>query len=93
MKKLHEQRQNLQDLEKLVNRMEAEIGLLRNITHRYYLMHGKQIQGGAVDVPDTISFGVVQQEWGVICRQMDHSKMNLKSNYQQIKAEIKKLSE
>lgn len=93
MKTLNEQKQLLQDLEYLINKMEAEIEILRNINYRYYLMHGNKVQNGLVTVPENISFDVSGEIDGdVQCRMIDHEKINLESNYQKIKSEIRRLS-
>ena len=63
MRALNEQKQLLQDLDYLLNKMEAEIELLRNINYRYYLMHGNKVQNGLITVPENISFDIsVTQE-------------------------------
>ena len=93
MRALNEQKQLLQDLDFLLNKMEQEIELLRNINYRYYLMHGNKVQNGLLNVPENISFDVSGEIDGdVQCRMIDHSKMNLESNYQKIKSEICRLS-
>lgn len=93
MRALNEQKQLLQDLDFLLNKMEAEIELLRNINYRYYLMHGNKVQNGLLTVPANISFDVSGQIYGdVQCRMIDSEKINLESNYQKIKSELKRLS-
>jgi hypothetical protein len=93
MRALNEQKQLLQDLDYLLNKMEAEIELLRNINYRYYLMHGNKVQNGLITVPENISFDISGEIDGdVQCRMIDHEKINLESNYQKIKSEIRRLS-
>jgi hypothetical protein len=93
MRALNEQKQLLQDLDYLLNKMEQEIELLRNINYRYYLMHGNKVQNGLIKVPENISFDVSGEIDGdVLCRMIDHEKINLESNYQKIKSEIRRLS-
>lgn len=93
MRALNEQKQLLQDLDYLLNKMEQEIELLRNINYRYYLMHGNKVQNGLITVPENISFDVSGDIDGdVLCRMIDHEKINLESNYQKIKSEIRRLS-
>lgn len=93
MRALNEQKQLLQDLEYLLNKMETEIELLRNINYRYYLMHGNKVQNGQLSVPENISFDVSGEIDGdVKCRMIDHAKINIESNYQKIKSEIRRLS-
>ena len=93
MRALNEQKQLLQDLDYLLNKMEQEIELLRNINYRYYLMHGNKVQNGSITVPENISFDVSGDIDGdVLCRIIDNEKINLESNYQKIKSEIRRLS-
>jgi len=93
MRALNEQKQLLQDLDYLLNKMEQEIELLRNINYRYYLMHGNKVQNGLITVPENISFDISGKIDGdVQCRMIDHEKINLESNYQKIKSEIRRLS-
>jgi hypothetical protein len=93
MRTISEQKQILQDLEHLINKMDAEIELLRNINYRYYLMHGNNVQNGLISVPENISFDVSGEIDGdVKCRMIDHNKINLESNYQKIKSELRRLS-
>jgi hypothetical protein len=93
MKTINEQKVILQDLEHLINKMDAEIELLRSINYRYYLMHGNKIQNGRLSVPENISFDVTGEVHGdVKCRMIDHNKINIESNYQKIKSELKRLS-
>jgi hypothetical protein len=93
MRALNEQKKLLQDLDYLLNKMEQEIELLRNINYRYYLMHGNKVQNGLIKVPENISFDVSGDIDGdVLCRMIDHEKINLESNYQKIKSEIRRLS-
>lgn len=93
MRALNEQKQLLQDLDHLLNKMEAEIELLRNINYRYYLMHGNKVQNGLLSVPENVSFDVsVGIDGDVQCRMIDHEKINLESNYQKIKSELRRLS-
>lgn len=92
MKALHEQKKLLQDLELLINKMESEIELLRNINYRYYLHHGDLIKDGVVAVPENISFYITGDVDEVKCLIIDHEKINIESNYQKIKSEIRRLS-
>jgi len=92
MKALHEQKKLLQDLELLINKMESEIELLRNINYRYYLLNGGLIKSGVVDVPESISFQIAGDVDEVKCLIIDHEKINIESNYQKIKSEIRRLS-
>jgi len=93
MRTINEQKQILQDLEYLINKMDAEIELLRNINYRYYLMHGDNVQNGLISVPENISFDVSGEIDGdVKCRIVDYNKINLESNYQKIKSELRRLS-
>ena len=93
MRALNEHKQLLQDLEYLVNKMETEIELLRNINYRYYLMYGNKIKNGLIAVPENISFDVSGEIDGdVQCRMIEHEKINLESNYQKIKMEIRRMS-
>jgi len=93
MRTISEQKQILQDLEHLINKMDVEIELLRNINYRYYLMHGNNVQNGLISVPENISFDVSGEIDGdVKCRMIDHNKINLESNYQKIKSELRRLS-
>jgi hypothetical protein len=93
MKKINEQKQILQDLEYLINKMDAEIELLRNIAYRYYLMHGNKVHNGLLSVPENISFDVSGEIDGdVQCRMIDHNNLNIESNYQKIKSELRRLS-
>jgi hypothetical protein len=93
MKSIHEQKQTLQDLEHLINKMYVEIELLRNINYRYYLMHGNKIQNGLISVPENISFDISGEIDGdVQCRMIDHAKIDIESNYQKIKESIYKLN-
>ena len=93
MKKINEQKQILQDIEYLIKNMDAEIDLLRNINYRYYLMHGNKVQNGLITVPENISFDISgKKESDVKCRIIDHDKINIQSNYQKIKSELRKLS-
>jgi hypothetical protein len=93
MRTINEQKQILQDFEHLINKMDAEIELLRNINYRYYLMHGNKVQNGLISVPENISFDVSGEIDGdVQCRMIDHAKINLESNYQKIKSELRRLS-
>ena len=93
MKALNKQKELLQDLDYLLNKMESEIELLRNINYRYYLMHGNNVQNGLLSVPENISFDVSGDIDGdVQCRLIDHDKINIESNYQQIKNKLRRLS-
>lgn len=93
MKSINEQKQILQDLEHLINKMNAEIQLLRNINYRYYLMHGDTIQNGLVSIPENISFHVsIKKDGDVQCEMIDSNKINIESNYQRIKNELRRLS-
>ncbi len=93
MKSINEQKKTLQDLEHLINKMDAEIELLRNINYRYYLMYGNKVQNGLISVPKNISFDVSGEIDGdVQCRIIDHAKINLEGNYQKIKNELHRLS-
>ena len=93
MRALNEQKQLLQDLDYLINKMEKEIELLRNINYRYYLMHGNKVQNGLIKVPENISFDISGDIDGdILCRIIDHEKINLESNYKEIKSEIRRLS-
>jgi len=93
MKSINKQKQVLQDLEHLINKMNTEIELLRNINYRYYLMHGNRVQNGSISVPENISFDVSGEIDGdVQCRMIDHNKINIESNYQKIKSELLRLS-
>lgn len=93
MKKINEQKQILQDIEYLIKNMDAEIDLLRNINYRYYLMHGSSVQNGLVHVPENMSFDISgEREGDVKCRIIDHQKINITSNYQKIKNELRRLS-
>ena len=93
MRALNEHKQLLQDLEYLVNKMETEIELLRNINYRYYLMYGNKIKNGLIAVPENISFDVSGEIDGdVQCQIIEHEKINLESNYQKIKSEIRRMS-
>jgi hypothetical protein len=93
MKTINEQKKLLEDIECLINNMYAEINLLRNITYRYYLMHGYKVQDGILSVPETISFGVSQDIHGeALCKIIDHEQLNIESNFQQIKSEILRMA-
>ncbi|MFO0477629.1 MAG: hypothetical protein ACK50L_02445 [Bacteroidota bacterium] len=93
MKSINEQKQILQDMEHLINKMNAEIELLRNINYRYYLMHGDKIQNGLVSIPENISFHVsIKKDGDVQCEMIDCNKINIESNYQRIKNELRRLS-
>jgi hypothetical protein len=93
MRTINEQKQILQDLEHLINKMDEELELLRNINYRYYLMYGNKVQNGLISVPENISFDVSGEiEGDVQCRMIDHFKLNLESNYQKIKSELQRLS-
>jgi hypothetical protein len=92
MKKLNETKQMLQDVEHLINQMEAEIELLRNINYRYYLMHGSDIQGGAVNATENISFSIdAENPEGVKCKVINHTNLGIESSYQKIKNQIRDL--
>ena len=93
MRTINEQKQVVQDFEHLINKMDEEIELLRNINYRYYLMHGNKVKNGLVSVPENISFYVLGEIDGdVQCRMIDHNKTNIESNYQKIKSELRRLS-
>lgn len=93
MRALNEQKQLLEDLDYLVNKMETEIELLRNINYRYYLRYGNSIQNGVINVPENISFDIsVEIDGDAQCRMIEHEKINLESNYQKIKHEIRRIS-
>jgi len=92
MRAINEQKQLLQDLDCLLNKMEQEIDILRNINYRYYLMHGNRVQNGLITVPENISFYIREDKEGdVECRIIDHDVIHIESNYQKIKREILKL--
>jgi hypothetical protein len=93
MKSLDEQKQLLQDIDSLLGKMKSEIDLLRNINYRYFLMHGNKVQNGLVSVPENISFDVTGEIDGdVECRMIDHDKIRIESNYQNISRELSRLS-
>ena len=93
MKSINEQKQILQDLAHLINERDVEIEFLRNINYRYYLMHGNKVQNGLISVPENISFDISGEVDGdVHCRMIDHNKINIESNYQKIKSEMRRLS-
>ena len=93
MKALNEQKKLLQDIDYLVKKMEAEIELLRNINYRYYLMYGNKVKSGIITVPENISFDISGEiDVDVQCRIINHEKINLESNYQKIKREIRRMS-
>lgn len=57
MKKIKEVRQQLGTAYiSLVELMESEIKLLRNLLYRSYLLNGNKIKGEHVEVPETIYF-------------------------------------
>lgn len=88
MKKLNEQKQFIEDLGNLINKMEIEIELLRNINYRYFLMHGNKIQNGVISAPKNISFNIYGGIKDTQCKIVDHEKLGITSNYQQIKKQI-----
>jgi hypothetical protein len=96
MKKIQEQIETLSNLENLIKSMEYEIEFLRNINYRYYLMHGIEIQGGIIEVPDNLEFGIKTENKGVQviakCEVIDCEKLNIESKHQKIKSFLKKLN-
>jgi hypothetical protein len=93
MKAINDQIKVLQDLAELIRNMEVEIELLRNITLRYYLHYGSQVQNGKISVPENISFSLSGDVDGSVqCKITDHNKVGMESNYNRIKNEIQSLS-
>ena len=93
MKEINEQIKTLQYLAELIRQMDAEIELLRNITFRYYLHYGGQVQNGEISVPENISFSLSGDVYGSVeCKITDHNKVGMESNYNRIKHKIQRLS-
>jgi hypothetical protein len=93
MKAISEQKQILDDIDLLINKMESQIEMLRNINYRYYLMYGEKIQCGVVEVPDNIDFAIpIDQSFDALCRLTDYNKIGMENDYQKIKKEIQRLS-
>jgi hypothetical protein len=56
-------------------------------------MHGDTIQNGLVSIPENISFHVsIKKDGDVQCEMIDSNKINIESNYQRIKNELRRLS-
>ena len=91
---IQKQIKELYEIDYLITKMEEEIELLRNINYRYMLMHGNKIQHGEQQVPSDVSFTIFQNTFDakdVQCVLVNHTKIGLKSNYQQIKESLKEL--
>jgi hypothetical protein len=93
MKKIKEAQGTLQDVEYLINQMDRQIKLLRNIVYRYGLLHGEEIQGGKVDVPDSIEFYIQKENDVVICKAVDYKDIGMKSKQEDINKLINNLNE
>jgi hypothetical protein len=91
---IQKQIKELYEIDYLITKMEEEIELLRNINYRYMLMHGNKIQHGEQQVQSDASFTIFQNTVDtkdVQCVLVNHTKIGLKSNYQQIKESLKEL--
>ncbi len=91
---IQKQIKELYEIDYLITKMEEEIELLRNINYRYMLMHGNKIQHGEQQVQSDVSFTIFQNTVDtkdVQCVLVNHTKIGLKSNYQQIKESLKEL--
>ena len=91
---IQKQIKELYEIDSLITKMEAEIELLRNINYRYMLMHGNKIQHGEQQVPSDVSFRIFKNAVDakdVQCVLVNHTKIGLKSNYQQIKESLSEL--
>lgn len=91
MKKIKEVRQRLDDIISLVELMESEIKLLRNLLYRSYLLNGNEIKGGHVEVPETIYFSSFKRFDKEELRVNDTDTLKVTSNYQQIKKILEEL--
>ncbi len=90
MRILNEQKQFLEDLPHLIRKMENEIELLRNINYRYFLKYGEEVKSGVIYTPENVSFDMYGTKEEVKCRIIEHDKLGLTSDYQQIKEQINK---
>lgn len=55
-------------------------------------MYGEKIQSGKVFVPDNFSFNIsLDKNLDVECKVIDHEKINIRNQYQQIQDDINKL--
>lgn len=93
MNKLKQQQELLQDLEFLIRLMQKEIENLRAIGYRYFLKHGKLNIKNSIDMPDNICQHISIQKENATIEFVDHKKINILSNYELIKKELKKLNE
>ena len=91
MKKIKEVRQRLDDIISLVELMESEIKLLRNLLYRSYLLNGNEIKGGYVEVLETIYFSSFKRFDKEELRVNDADTLKVTSNYQQIKKILEEL--
>jgi hypothetical protein len=92
MKTIEESKYILQNLGELIFKMNNEINKLRNINYRYYLQYGEIINDGVIEVEDELDFILTKENELTICRLDDFKKLNLTSNYMEIKKMLKKLN-
>jgi hypothetical protein len=91
MKKIKEQKQTLQDIEELIPAMQHEIDELRNIVYRYMLLHGNEIKGGIVVVPDNLYYSIAIGNVNGACIAINTHEIKMESDYQKLKRQIDKL--
>jgi len=91
MKKIKEARQRLDDIISLVELMESEIDLLRNLLYRSQLSNGNEIKGGYIEVPENIYFSSFKRFEKEELRVNDADTLKVTSNYQKIKKILEEL--
>jgi hypothetical protein len=93
MKKIQEYKKGLEDIEQIINMLASEVDLLRNITYRYYLMHGNEIQDGSIHCPFNITFTISNnQKNGATCEMHDSKHTNLPNNFDRLQKLINNLN-
>ena len=86
--KIYEIKNDLQEVEYLLNKMENEIENLRYLVYRYYLEYGEKIKNGENELFDNYSFQIDGEKEKYICKMIDYKYLGIKSNYQVIKEKL-----
>lgn len=81
----------IQRMEHLIEKMEHELRINRNIIERYYLNHGNIVKGEKIELLDDISFGLKPTPENVIVTRTNYNGLGIESDYQKIVKEIKYL--
>jgi hypothetical protein len=95
MKKLREIRQEMQDLENLINQMKSEIDLYRNLAYRYFLKYGKELDYKPLEVPDNAEarLDIIDRNKTIECEFVNIERLGIKTRYKQITDKINELND